>query len=95
MFFYQVVTAYYENEIFDLNREKTSVEQELVDVKAQLETAEKQSEKYLQQLMEVKTELRSFLRTVEELLQRRAPELIDAYRQVAGSAPEIPAPEIP
>jgi hypothetical protein len=32
------------------------------------------------------------LRPVEELLQRRAPELIVAYRQVARSAPEIPAP---
>jgi mRNA-degrading endonuclease toxin of MazEF toxin-antitoxin module len=43
-----------------------------------------------QQLMEIKNELRSFYRSVEELLQRRAPELLDAYRQVASSAPKIP-----
>lgn len=89
-FFYKVVKASYENEIFDLNRDKASLEQELADVKTQLEDTERQAEKRLEKLTEVKSELHSFLRSVEDLLQNRAPELVDAYRQVANSAPEIP-----
>lgn len=83
LFFTLIVEAYHENEIFDLNRKMKRLEKEFGD-------AEKQSKEYSQQLMEIKNELRSFYRSVEELLQRRAPELLDAYRQVASSAPKIP-----
>lgn len=82
---YQIDQAYHENELYDLNKHKNILEKELADVKAKLEDAEALGLKHLHKLTLVTTELRSFMTSVEELLLNRAPDLMDAYREAAGT----------
>ncbi|MDF2650000.1 MAG: hypothetical protein K0Q73_5805 [Paenibacillus sp.] len=81
---YQAIKAHHENEILDFTRREAQLQKELAETKAHLATAEGQAQLHSQQLADIKAEVRSFLREVDGLLQRRAPELIDAYREAAS-----------
>jgi hypothetical protein len=82
--FYQVIKARHENEVLDLARNEEGLKKDLAEAKVQLSTTEGQAQLHSQHLAEIKAEVPSFLRQVEELLQSRAPELINAYREAAS-----------
>ncbi|WP_310735664.1 type II toxin-antitoxin system PemK/MazF family toxin [Paenibacillus thiaminolyticus] len=60
LFFYKVLSAHHDNEIFDLKRKQSALKAELSDVK-------------------------SVLKSVEELLLNHSPELLESFKEVAAS----------
>ncbi len=82
--FYQAIKAYHENEVKDFSIREAQLKEQLAETIAQREVAENYAQINNQKILQIKSEIHSFLQEIEDLLQKRAPDLIEAYREAAS-----------